>query len=120
MTCALICCTHDKRAKLITTAGYENIERPEILADLPKGGVDIQDVPLYWNFPSGRCDSYTMLQLRSLPGDEFLSSDADADEAYLEMAKQFRFDVLGTVAGDEPDKCLAELREDMGTLHDER
>ena len=61
-----------------------------------------------------------MLQLRSLPGDEFLSSDADADEAYLEMAKQFRFDVLGTVAGDEPDKCLAEFREDMGTLHDER
>ena len=99
---------------------YENVERPEIMPGLPKGGVDIQDVPLFWNFPSGRCDSYTMLQLRSLPGDEFLSSDADADEAYLEMAKQFRFDVLGQVAGDEPDKCLAEFREDMGTLHDER
>ena len=69
---------------------YENIERPEILAGLPKGGVDIQDVPLFWNFPSGRCDSYTILQIRSLPGDEFLSSDADADEAYLELAKQFR------------------------------
>ena len=67
---------------------YENVERPEIVSDLPKSGVDIQDVPLFWNFPSGRCDSYTMLQLRSLPGDEFLSSDADADEAYLEMAKQ--------------------------------
>ena len=28
--------------------------------------------------------------------------------------------VLGIVAGDEPDKCLAEFREDTGTLHDER
>ena len=96
------------------------LRRPEIVPDLPKGGVDIQDVPLYWIFPSGRCESYTMLELRSLPGDEFLSSDADADEAYLEMAKQFRFDVLGVVAGNEPDKALAEFREDMGTLFDER
>ena len=64
------------------------VERPEIIPDLPKGGVDIQDVQLFWNFPSGRCSSYSMLQLRSLPEDEFLAYDSDA--AYLEMGKQFR------------------------------
>jgi hypothetical protein len=70
---------------------YENVERPEIIPDLPKGGVDIQGVPLFWNFPSGRCSSYSMLQLRSLPEDEFLAYDSDA--AYFEMGKQFRSDL---------------------------
>ena len=97
---------------------YENVERPEIIPDLPKGGVDIQDVPLFWNLPSGRCGSYTMFELRGLPDDEFLSHDSDA--AYDEMAKQFRFDVLGVVAGDQPEKDFAEFREDLGTLQDER
>ena len=94
------------------------VERPEIIQDLPKGGVDIQDVPLFWDLPSGRCSSYSILQLRSLPEDEFLPYDSD--EVYLDMAKQFRFDVLGIVAGDQPDKDFAEFREDVGTLHDER
>ena len=97
---------------------YENIERPEIIPDLPKGSVDIQDVPLFWDFPSGQCRSYTILQLCSLPEDEFLPYDSD--EVYREMARQFRFDILGVVAGDEPEKAFAEFREDMGTLHDER
>ena len=97
---------------------YENVERPEIVADLPKGGVDIQDVPLFWNLPSGQCSSYSILQLGNLPDDELLPYDSD--EVYLEMAKQFRFDVLGVVAGDEPEKHFAEFRENVGTLHDER
>ena len=97
---------------------YENVERPEIIADLPKGGIDIQDVPLFWDLPSGQCSCYSILQLRSLPDDELLPYDSD--EAYLEMAKQFRFDILGVVAGDEPEKHFAEFREDVGTLHDER
>ena len=34
---------------------YENVERPEIVPDLPKGGVDIQDVPcLLYTSPSPR------------------------------------------------------------------
>ena len=97
---------------------YENVERPEIIPDLPKGGTDLQDVPLFWNFPSGQCRSFSIFQLRSLPEDEFLPYDSD--EVYLEMGKQFRFDVLGVVAGDHPEKDFAEFREDVGTLHDER
>ena len=31
-----------------------------------------------------------------------------------------RFDILGVVAGDQPDQDFAEFREDLGTLHDER
>ena len=40
---------------------YENVERPDIIPDLPKGGVDIHDVPLYWDLPCGRnvCHSIT-------------------------------------------------------------
>ena len=71
---------------------YENIERPEIIPDLPKGGTDIQDVPLFWNFPSGQCRSYSILQLRGLPEDEFLPYDSD--EVYLELATQFRWAFL--------------------------
>ena len=41
---------------------YENVERPEIIPDLPKGGTDIQDVPLFWNFPSGQCRSFSIFQ----------------------------------------------------------
>ena len=79
---------YDAHTKLMMIAGYENIERPEIIPDLPKGGVDIQDVPLFWNLPSGRCGSYSIHQLRRLPEDEFHADDSDA--AYLEMGKQFR------------------------------
>ena len=67
---------------------YENVERPEITQDLPKGGVDIQEEPLYWNLPNGKCSVYSVLELRSLPEDEFLPHDSD--EAYIEIAKQFR------------------------------
>ena len=88
MTYARICRAYDTHTQLIIIAGYENIERPEIIPDLPKGGVDIQDVPLFWNLPSGRCSSYSVHQLRRLPEDEFLADDSDA--AYLEMGKQFR------------------------------
>lgn len=67
---------------------YEHVERPDIVQQLPKGGVDIQDVPRFWDFPSGQCSSYSILQLRGLPEDQLLAYDSD--EAYLEMAKQFR------------------------------
>ena len=38
----------------------------------------------------------------------------------MEIAKHFRFDILGTVAGEDPHRSFAEFREDLGTLHDER
>ena len=93
-------------------------ERPEIIPDLPKGGVDIHDVPLYWDLPCGRNVCHSITQLCKLPDDELLPYDSD--EAYMEIAKNFRFDILGTVAGEDPHKSFAEFREDLGCLHDER
>ena len=30
-------------------------ERPSIVLQLPQGGIDVQDAPLYWTLPDGRC-----------------------------------------------------------------
>ena len=101
------------------TAGYDNVERPEIISgELPEGGTDIHTVPVYWNLPCGRSVCYSIFALRSVPDDE-LAPD-DSDEVYMEIARQFRFDILGAVASEEPEKDFAEFREDIGTLHDER
>ena len=97
---------------------YENVERPEIVPKVPEGGLDIHTVPVYWNLPCGRSVCYSIYALRSVPDDE-LAPD-DSDEMYTDIAREFRFSILGCVGGEEPEKDFAEFREDVGTLQDER
>ena len=86
--------------------------------DVPKGGLDIQHEPVYWDLPCGRTICCSILQFRDMKEDELLPTDCDS--VYAELTTYFMFDVLGTVAGDKPEQHFAEFREDLGTLADER
>ena len=59
-----------------------------------------------------------MFELRSVPDDEL--APYYSDEVYTEIARQFRFDILGAVGSEEPEKDFDGFREDIGTLHRER
>ena len=70
---------------------YENNERPEIVLELPNGGLDIQRTPVYWDLPDGRSLCASMLDLRDMHPDEL--HDMGSDEAYIALASTFHFDV---------------------------
>jgi hypothetical protein len=59
-------------------------ERPEIEVILPKGGLDIQDEPLYWALPDGSVVCWSLRQLVSARPDEL--APRDSDEAYSGVA----------------------------------
>ena len=61
----------------------ENVEHPDIVRDLPLGGIDIQDVPLLWDFPCGQCRCFSIMELYNLPEDEFLLCDCDSSRQPL-------------------------------------
>ena len=93
---------------------FENTERPEIHEQLPNDGCDLQDHPLYWTFPCGRCDCLTLREFYFAKPDQLMAQGSL--EAYREIASKLHFDVLGTLADEEQ---LVALREDLGTLSDE-
>ena len=84
---------------------YENVERPEIVPEVPKGGLDIHTVPLYLVLPCGRRFCLSIFSLRNVPDDELFPDDSD--EVYMEIARQFRFDILWAVGSEEPEKDFA-------------
>ena len=59
---------------------------------VPKGGIDIQEEPVYWSLPDGRVVYWSLQQLRLKKTDEFF--ELNTHEAYREIAK-----VLGQLAG---------------------
>lgn len=59
-------------------------ERPEILEQLPDGGLDIQDEPVYWTLPDGRCVCWSLREISKLNTDEL--TPIDSNEAYLAEA----------------------------------
>ena len=81
---------------------YDNVERPEIVPDLPNGGTDIHTVPLYWDLPCGRNVCFSISGLRSAPEDDL--APYDSDEAYKAIAREFRFDILGVICDDDNEK----------------
>ena len=66
-------------------------ERPDLKLQVPKGGMDIQDEPVYWSLPDGRVVYWSLQQLRLKKTDEFF--ELNTHEAYREIAK-----VLGQLA----------------------
>eukprot|EP00973_Karenia_brevis_P037630 5192815-Karenia_brevis.AAC.1 len=68
-------------------------ENPTILLQLPEGGVDLQDEPVYWTFPDGRCECCSVRHLAEAT-DDFLAPE-DSEEAYKAVAKELSYDVLG-------------------------
>ena len=89
-------------------------ERPQIIPQLPDGGLNIQDEPVYWVLPGGRSVCMSLRDFAGAKDDEL--APVDSDEAYIAVAKAMGYDVLGCA----PDADVADFREDMGTLEQRR
>jgi hypothetical protein len=87
---------------------------PDIVLQMPKGGLDCQDEDVFWVLPGGASLCMSLRALAEAREDELVSGDAD--EAYRAVAEQIDADVLGTASESD----LAALRQDPGTLADRR
>ena len=85
-------------------------ERPDIVHQLPDGGADIQDEPVYWTLPCGRCVCWTLRELANARDDDL--APIDSDEAYRAVARELGYDVLGAA----PDADITDFRDDPGIL----
>jgi hypothetical protein len=94
------------RFKGITFEG----ERPTIVLHLPLGGVDIQDEPVYWVLPDGRCECFSVRRMAEITDDDL--APQDSEEAYKAVAKEMNYDVLGMAA----EEALEAFRLAPGTL----
>ena len=82
--------------------------------ELPRGGLDIADVPVYWELPSGRVECWSVARLADATADELAAEDGRPE--YEAVALEFGFKFLGTA---KPD-ALAALLKEPGTLAERR
>ena len=85
-------------------------ERPQIVAQLPHSGVDLQDAPVYWVLPDGRCECWSVRRMAEVTDD--LLAPQDSEEAYKAVAREMSYDVLGTAE----EEALEPFRLAPGTL----
>ena len=89
-------------------------DRPEILLQVPDGGLDIQDAPVHWTLPSGRTECWSLREFMDAKPDQLAAQNSE--EAYESIGREMAWDVLGT--GDEA--AIASFRSDPGTLADKK
>ena len=58
-------------------------ERAAIVEQLPHEGVDVQDEPLYWVLPDGRCECWSVRKLEEAQPEELLHTSAASQECSL-------------------------------------
>ena len=87
----------------------------KIAPQLPNGGVDCQDMQIYWVFPDGRCVSKSLREISNLRDDDL--AHQDSHDAYLAVAKELGYDALGKPENDE---AFEEYRLDPGTVTERR
>ena len=90
-------------------------DAPKLLKQMPNGGVDCQDIPVYWTLPDGRCVSYSLREMANLRDDDI--APQDSHDAYLAVAKELGYDALGKPENDE---AFEEYRLDPGTVTERR
>ena len=81
---------------------------------LPKGGIDIQDEPVYWSLQTGASRCWSLREFHEAAPSMLASTQID--EAYAAVGQEFHFDVLGVA----PEIEITELRNDPGSLADKR
>ena len=84
--------------------------------DLPNGGKDIQDTPVFWTLPGGMTVEKSMREIIEMPENEVLYNKGRTNEEYHNVAKEMGYWCIGAVA----DKDLEEFKADPGTLKDEK
>ena len=57
-------------------------------------GIDLQDAPMYWTLPDGRCECWSVRRMAAVTAD--ILAPEDSEEAYKAVAKEMSYDVLGT------------------------
>ena len=82
--------------------------------ELPNGGVDIADVPVYWLFPSGHVECWSVQRLVDARPDELAAEEGEAE--YMALAQELGFRYLGHALPED----LTDLLQDPGTLADLR
>ena len=71
---------------------YES-DRPAFQYEVPDGGLDIQDQPVYWQFANG-VDLFSLRQVYSMSEANF-EIQGEVDERYLNLGSQMGWDLLG-------------------------
>jgi len=66
---------------------FDGGERPEVRAQVPNGGLNIHDEPVYWSLRDGRVVTWSLLELKDKRPDELL--EANSYDAYRGVAKEF-------------------------------
>ena len=69
---------------------YES-ERPNVIPQLPCGGEDIQDEPVYWTLHDGRVVCWSVRRLAEAKDEDL--EPADSIERYKAVAKELGYDV---------------------------
>ena len=70
---------------------------------------------MYWTFPDGRCECWSVRKLQEAQPDELLHASEDTlEEAYTAVAEQFGYEILGKAS----DEHIDALRAEPGTLRD--
>ena len=82
-------------------------ERPTIVR---QGGVDLQDEPVHWTLPDGRCECWSVRRMAEATDD--LLAPQDSEEAYRAVAREIGYDVLGIA----DESALEPFRLAPGTL----
>ena len=72
---------------------YES-DRPVFQCELPNGGKDIQDHPVYWHFANG-VEHYSLREIHAMSEIDFKLRDEGGDEPYLRIGRQMGWDPLG-------------------------
>ena len=66
---------------------FDNGDRPDFRVQVPSGGVNIHDEPVFWSMPDGRVVCWSLLELAGKREDE-LYEESSALEAYRAVAKE--------------------------------
>ena len=88
-------------------------ERAQILLQVPRDGLDIQEEPVYWVLPDGRCECWSVSELAEARDDELHQEcEGELTNAYKSIAQAFGYHSLGTASNED----LEAFRNDPGTL----
>ena len=85
-------------------------DRPTFLRDVPRDGRDVQDEPVHWLLPGGRCVCWSVRQLAAAQDVEL--TDPQSKEAYELVAEKFGFCCIGA----HDHEKIRDFMSDPGTL----
>jgi hypothetical protein len=86
---------------------FDGGERPDLRVQVPNGGMDILEEPVFWSLPDGRVVCWPLLTLKDKRADELL--EENTHEVYRAIAKEFGPSAAWACSNgdDDDERCLA-------------